>query len=113
MISLFDVCSLVLLCLHLRNVYINPTISFQMTEDPEWPKGEKVTVSRRQVAAIAFLANIRVEEEAENDLPGLHCLRGTEVLENYRCVISDILHLYLQSVPKQDQKDFLNLALYL
>ena len=92
MISLSDtyVNSLVLLCLHLRNVYINPTtgITFQMNNDLEWPKGDKVRVSRRQVAAIAFLANIRVEEEAEEDLPGLHCLQGTEVLENYRCVIS-------------------------
>ena len=84
MISLSDVHSFVLLCLHLRNIYINPTITFQMTDDPEWPKGDKVRVSRRQVAAIAFLANIRVEEEAEEDLPGLHCLQGTEVLENYR-----------------------------
>ena len=59
-----------------------------MTDDPGWPQIHKVRVSRRQVAAIAFLANIRVENETEEALPGLHCLQGTEVLENYRCVSS-------------------------
>lgn len=84
-----------MLCLHPRNVYINPTITFQMTDDPGWPQRDKVRVSRRQVAAIAFLANIRVEDEAEEDLPGLHCLQGTEVLENYRCFTSAIPYFKL------------------
>ena len=81
--------------MHPRNVYINPTITFQMTDDPGWPQRDKVRVSRRQVAAIAFLANIRVEDEAEEDLPGLHCLQGTEVLENYRCFTSAIPYFKL------------------
>ena len=46
----------------------------------------RVRGSRRQVAAIHFLANIRVEGETEEDLPGYNCLQGTEVLENYRLV---------------------------
>ena len=72
---------------------ITPPITFQMTDDPGWPQGDKVRVSRRQVAAIAFLANIRVEDEAEEDLPGLLCLQGTEVLENYRSrLIAQLLY---------------------
>ena len=45
---------------------------------------KKGHVSRRQVAAISFLANIKADGETEADLPGYKCLQGTQVLEQYR-----------------------------
>eukprot|EP00092_Neocalanus_flemingeri_P027151 GFUD01029445.1.p1 GENE.GFUD01029445.1~~GFUD01029445.1.p1 ORF type:complete len:526 (+),score=174.43 GFUD01029445.1:44-1621(+) len=41
-------------------------------------------LNRRKVAAISFLANIRVEGEKESDLPGYRCLMGTQVIDTYR-----------------------------
>ena len=41
-------------------------------------------MNRRKVAAISFLANIRVEGEKESDLPGYRCLMGTQVMDCYR-----------------------------
>lgn len=41
-------------------------------------------MNRRKVAAISFLANIRVEGEKESDLPGYRCLMGTQVIDSYR-----------------------------
>ena len=45
---------------------------------------KKGHVSRRKVAAISFLSNIKVEGETEDDLPGYRCLQGSQVLEQYR-----------------------------
>ena len=45
---------------------------------------KKGHVSRRKVAAISFLSNIKAEGETEDDLPGYKCLQDTQVLEQYR-----------------------------
>ena len=48
------------------------------------PMRRKIEVSRRKIAAISFLSNIRVEGEAECDVPGYSCLLDTQVLQDYR-----------------------------
>ena len=48
------------------------------------PMKRKISVSRRKIAAISFLSNIKVEGEADSDVPGYSCLVETEVLEDYR-----------------------------
>jgi len=44
----------------------------------------RATLSRRDIAAISFLANIKVKGEPEGELPGLKCLVGTRTLQAYR-----------------------------
>ena len=44
----------------------------------------KLEVSRRKVAAVAFLSNIKVSGEADEDVPGYNCLLDTQVLDDYR-----------------------------
>jgi len=41
-------------------------------------------LKRRKVAAISFLANIKVEGQMEADMPGYRCLMGTQVMDSYR-----------------------------
>ena len=53
-------------------------------DSASWARAEKHGVSRRTVAAIAFLANIRAEGEEEAQLPGYSCLLHTEVLAAHR-----------------------------
>ena len=40
-------------------------------------------LNRRKIAAISFLANIRVNDEKDEDLPGFRCLTDTHVIEKY------------------------------
>ena len=41
-------------------------------------------LKRRKVAAISFLANIKVDGQSEAEMPGYRCLIGTQVLDSYR-----------------------------
>ena len=48
------------------------------------PMKRKLEVSRRKIAAVAFLSNIKVCGEGESDVPGYNCLLDTQVLDDYR-----------------------------
>ena len=67
--------SIVCNCLYLHLV-IDQCIADDMTE--------KCRVSRRKLEAIAFLSNIRAEDEDEEDLPGYSCLQDTQLLNQFR-----------------------------
>ena len=52
--------------------------------NPTNPMKRKLEVSRRKIAAVAFLSNIKVSGEADDDVPGYNCLLDTQVLDQYR-----------------------------
>ena len=54
------------------------------TSNTSNPMKRKLEVSRRKIAAVAFLSNIKVSGEADHDVPGYNCLLDTQVLDDFR-----------------------------